>query len=90
MTHASYLRDGQKRLFLFLWIVLEIVGVILFPLSSTLTGKTELRGNYYHCIAIITYRFFSLRLSEVRYVSRFVSLQRLVVVLRLNSAEALL
>ena len=55
--------------------------------------KTDLKGNYYHCIAIITYRFFSLRLSEVRFVGRFiifVSLQRLVVVLKLNSAEALL
>ena len=52
--------------------------------------KTDLKGNYYHSIAIITYRFFSLRLSEVRYVSHFVSLQRLIVVLKLNSAEALL
>ena len=36
MTHASYLRDGQRRL---CWIVLEIVGVILFALSSTLTER---------------------------------------------------
>ena len=34
--YQKNLRDGQRRL---CWIVLEIVGVILFPLSSTLTER---------------------------------------------------
>ena len=74
-------------------IVLDRVGdcwSYFIPFEFYTYWKTDLKGNYYHCIAIITYRFFSLRLSEVRYVGRFVSLQRLVVVLKLNSAEALL
>ena len=44
---------------------------------------TDLKGKYHQCVAIFTCRFFSLKLSEVRrYVSRFVLIQRLVVVAR--------